>query len=495
MKKELYSLFLLLVFAAGSVFGQKAYKGQIFVTHQQFTRQGEMLHINMNVDYAGIGLHSNQTLTVTPVLKSTTQNATLSSVIINGPVRHRDGKKIDKQKNYRINIPVVLAKDNKNNLRSFTYKVAIPFESWMDSCTLYIQTEESDKSGKNKHMYEDKITDSIQLASPTIASENSRDLMSSVKIENNIFSWVNIITPVEDKNKYLNLKGNIPFYGISNLENLSEEKQNAEIYYRLRDAIRSVLEETGATIIGVNVKGFTAPEGDYNKNEKQGAKRALSLKNYLRQNRVSGKSPLEVSWVAEDWDSITSLVKNSDMVLRDAVLDIVNSVDVVKGREKVLMELSGGVPYKYLSEKIFPQVCRIEYEINYSQKTIDTSTGRLLLQNHPNSLNLSEFFAVANSYPKGSKEYNDIFDLAARLFPDSPEANINAAAVALTNKDTKLARKYLERFATLSAAYNNMGLLNLLEGNRDKAEVYLQMADAAGVPQSKVVLSYLKNNN
>jgi len=495
MKKELYFLLLLLVFAAGSVFGQKAYKGQIFVTQQQFTHQGEMLHINMNVDYAGIGLHSNQTLTVTPVLKSTTQNATLSSVIINGPVKYQSTKKSGIQKNYRINVPVVLVKDSKKNVRSFSYKVAIPFESWMNGCTLYIQTEESDKSGKNKHMYEDKITDAIQVISPVVTSESSHNFIPSVNIENNIFSWVNIITPVEDKNKYLNLKGNIPFYGISNLENLSEEKQNAEIYYRLRDAVHSVLEEAGTTITEINVKGFTAPEGDYNRNEKQGAKRALSLKNYLRQNRVSGKSSLEVTWVAEDWDSITSLVKTSDMVLRDAVLDIVNSVDVVKGREKVLMGLSGGIPYKYLSEKVFPQVCRIEYEINYSQETIETSTGRFLLQSHPSSLSLSEFFAVANSYPKGSKEYNDVFDLAARLFPESPEANINAAAVALTNKDTRLARKYLERFATLPAAYNNMGLLNLLEGNRDKADIYLQMAAAAGVPQSKAVLSYLKNNN
>jgi outer membrane protein OmpA-like peptidoglycan-associated protein len=493
MRKKLYFLFLLLVLVVGNAFGQEAYKGQIFLTQQRFTRQGDMLHVIMHVDYAGIGLRSNETLTVTPVLKSAIQNVTLSSVIINGPVRHHSAKKADKQKNYRINVPVVLVKDSKKNLRSFTYKVNIPFEDWMEGSTLYIQTEESDKNGKNKHMYEDKILDAIQVT-PAVLASNPDVLKSSPKIENNLLSWVNIIVPVADKNKALSLKGNIPFHGVSNLENLSEEKQNAEIYYRLRDAVRSVLEGSGTTITSVDVKGFTAPEGDYRKNEKQGAKRALSLKNYLRQNRVSGKSPLEVSWVAEDWDSITSLVKKSDMVLRDAALDIINSVDVVKGREKVLMGLSGGTPYKYLAEKIFPQVCRIEFEINYSQETVDTSTGRLLLQTRPSSLNLTEFFAVASSYPKGSKEYNDVFDLAARLFPDSPEANINAAAVALTKKDTKLASKYLERFTTLPIAYNNMGLLNLLEGNRDKAEVYFQMAAAAGVPQAKEVLSYLKNN-
>jgi len=492
MRKELYFLFFLLVLTVVPTLGQEAYKGQIFVTKQQFTRQGEMLHVNMNVDYAGIGLSSNQTLTVTPVLKSTSRNVTMSSVIINGPVRYQNAKKTNKKKNYRINVPVVLAKDSKKDLRSFTYRVNIPFEDWMEGSTLYIQTEESDKNGKNKHMYEDKILDGIQVSSDVASNV---DVLYSARIDNNLPLWVNIVTPVADKNKSLCLKGSIPFHGASNLENLSEEKQNAEIYYRLRDAVRSVLEGSGTTITSVDVKGYTSPEGDYKKNEKQGAKRALSLKNYLRQNRVSGKSPLEVTWIAEDWDSITSLVKNSDMVLRDAVLDIVNSVDVVKGREKVLMGLSGGTPYKYLAEKIFPQVCRVEYEINYSQETVDTSTGRLLLQTRPSSLNLSEFFAVANSYPKGSKEYNDVFDLAARLFPDSPEANINAAAVALTKKDTKLARKYMERFATLPIAYNNMGLLNMLEGNKDKAEVYFQMAAAAGVSQSKDILSYLKNNN
>jgi len=37
-----------------------------------------------------------------------------------------------------------------------------------------------------------------------------------------------------------------------------------------------------------------------------------------------------------------------------------------------------------------------------------------------------------------------------------------------------------------------MGVLYLLEGNRDKAEVYLQMAHAAGVRQAQEVLKCLK---
>ena len=99
---------------------------------------------------------------------------------------------------------------------------------------------------------------------------------------------------------------------------------------------------------------------------------------------------------------------------------------------------------------------------------------------------------MAGSYPQGSTEYNDVLDLAARLFPDSPEANINAAAVALIKGETAKARRYLERFATLPMAYNNMGILCLQEGNQDKAEVYLTMAAAAGGKQADKALKELK---
>ena len=42
-------------------------------------------------------------------------------------------------------------------------------------------------------------------------------------------------------------------------------------------------------------------------------------------------------------------------------------------------------------------------------------------------------------------------------------------------------------------AYNNMGILCLQEGKRDKAEVYLTMAAAAGIEQADRALKELKN--
>lgn len=108
-------------------------------------------------------------------------------------------------------------------------------------------------------------------------------------------------------------------------------------------------------------------------------------------------------------------------------------------------------------------------------------------------ITLECLFALANSHTPGSAEFNDIYDLAARLFPDCPEANINAAAVALSKRDTRKARRYLSRFSTRQAAFNNMGVLCMLEGNREKAELYLEMAVAAGVERASEVLGELRS--
>lgn len=77
-------------------------------------------------------------------------------------------------------------------------------------------------------------------------------------------------------------------------------------------------------------------------------------------------------------------------------------------------------------------------------------------------------FILANNYTLGSAEFNDIYDLAARLFPDSSEAGINAAAVALGKRDIRKTRKYISRFSTCQTAFNNMGVLCMLEGNYEK---------------------------
>ena len=487
---------LSLLLLPGGVAAQEAYKGELFVTRQQFSllNEGRQLQVDLGIDYEGLKLPSDESITVTPILQAGEQSMMLPSVVINGPEKQKVyNRKSTLAKNKkaktgekRIPTPVIVLRNDTKTSRSFSYKVAIPFSDWMKDAVLILRCEECNCNGKNGRVYEDKIADGIRFPKPKTSPRDN-------DIDAKFLALVNFITPAAEKDSLHTLRGSIPYTTVEsengkNLAKLSQEKQNFEIYYRLRDAVRTVQQEMGTELTAVTLTGIGAPMGNLRKNERDGLARSLNLKDYLRENRATGNAPLSVNWVAEDWDSIASLVRGSDMMFREATLDIINNVDVAKGRERMLQELADGKPYRYLVDKVFSAVRRIDYKITYIRRPLDATESRKLFQTNSRALNLSEFFAVANSYPKGSMEYNDALDLAARLFPDSPEANINAAAVALTKKDTVRARHYLSRFTTLPMAYNNMGILCLLEGKRDKAEVYLQMAAAAGVEQAREAL-------
>jgi len=493
MKKSMLVLFLLLLVSVS--YGQLAYKGQLDVTSKQLSVSGNVLRLCMSVNYEGLKLPSDESLTLTPVLTgSSGEQAELPSVIVNGYLKQKSYHRRQqlsgggKVKSASTRNPALVIANTPKRTRQFDYKAGIPYKAWMKDATLMLRMRECGCNGKPAGVYEDKITERI-----TQPQEHTSSVEKN--IDTRYLNLVNIVPLVDGEDTLHALKGSIPFWGTNGLDKLSGSKQAYEIYFRLREAVRSLQHQSGTTITTLKVTGYGAPTGNYRKNEKNASLHALFLKDYLRENYVVSKVPLEVTWVAEDWDSIRTLVAASNMPLREAVTDIIRTVDLTKGRERTLMKLADGVPYDYLCERIFPRVRRVEYTINYTQHRLDTAEGRRLFEMGSRSLKLSEFFAVAMSYPKGSNEYNDAFDLAARLFPDSPEAAINAAAVALSKRDVKKARAYLAKYATLPLAYNNMGILYLLEGNRDKAEVYLQMAAAGGVPEAKQTLASLRDKN
>ena len=492
MKKNPILLYLLLLPFSFSAFGQQAYKGQLSVTDQHLSVRDGDLHVGMKVSYDRLKLPSDESVTLIPVLRSGDRSLELPSVVVNGTVKQRAYHRHEvlasaSKARKNNNSTSVVVRNTPKDSRQLTYKTEVPYAEWMKDAVLMLRTRECGCNGKLSGLYEDRIDAGISFP-------QARTSTGRAGIDERYLSLVNVVQLESGQDTSHVLRGTIPYWGTTGLDKLAGGKQDYEIYFRLREAVRSLEKESGTKVTKLQVTGYGAPSGNYRKNEKAAAKRALELKDYLRENYVVNKIPLEVTWMAEDWDSIRSLVTQSGMPLEHAVTDIISTVDLTKGRERVLMNLAGGTPYRYLQERIFPRVRRVEYAISYSQHRLDTAEGRRLFELGSRSLKLSEFFNVAMSYPKGSNEYNDALDLAARLFPDSPEAAINAAGVALSKHDLKKAHAYLDRYATLPAAYNNMGILYLLEGNRDKAEVYLQMAAAAGVSEAAKALKLVIDN-
>ena len=481
-KKLLAALMALLLPIA--VMAQTAFKGQLRISNERISVQGELLRVQLRVSYDDNVLNHGETLNVTPVLKSGYRFQRLSSVVVNS----KNPKSAGMQ---RASIAVV-ALNSRSGEHYFDYDTTVPFAEWMREASLFIESEET--SGGRSHLYEDKLFDRLVIRNSPQSTSDTKQLGNPILGTAAKVEWVQFIEPSVESDLQLTFRGTIPLADNRKIGAMNTRRFNEQVFAIMNKELEKQLQVQGTTISHIDIKGYGAPIGNFYTNETRSSARALALKNYLLTEASLGINSVSVTWIAEDWDSIASLVDQSDMRLRAAALDIIRSVDVATGRAAELRNLGSGGPYSQMEHYIFPKVCRIEYVAKLSRSTADPKGGRLLMGSAPKAMNLADLYATARNFTVGSREFNDIVDLSARLFPDNAEARIDAAGVALLRGDTAQAANYLRGLDTDSRAWNNLGVLYMLQGNASKAEVYLRMAAAAGTPSALKALEHLRNN-
>lgn len=114
------------------------------------------------------------------------------------------------------------------------------------------------------------------------------------------------------------------------------------------------------TALQVRITAFCSVDNPYEKNEKLARKRADGFAGYLEKSYGISACKVDVDWVAEDWDYLERLVRESDMPSREQALEIIERIGIFDGREKKLMDLNGGEPYRYMSKHLFPELRRVQ---------------------------------------------------------------------------------------------------------------------------------------
>lgn len=145
-------------------------------------------------------------------------------------------------------IPAVVIRNDHAASRAFTYKVSVPYEQWMERAILLLRSQECACHGKKGDIYEDKIADGIRLPKMQVSRLDA-------DIDADFLSLVNFIQPAPDKDTLHCITGSIPYFKRKEgqkdgkqLGELSEEKQNFEIYCRLRDVLHDVRQEMGTEL-------------------------------------------------------------------------------------------------------------------------------------------------------------------------------------------------------------------------------------------------------
>ena len=141
----------------------------------------------------------------------------------------------------------------------------------------------------------------------------------------------------------------------------------------------------------------------------------------------------------------------------------------------------------------YPKLRKTTIEIDGTAKKMSIEQAKAQLKSDPSKLSLEDIYMIALTYQKGSKEWNDIIILAVENYPNSVEARINAANVAMSKGDYQQAAQYLNGIpANIPQAMNSRGILAMAQGKYQEAMQLFQGAEKAGVSEAAYNISLLK---
>lgn len=249
-----------------------------------------------------------------------------------------------------------------------------------------------------------------------------------------------------------------------------EYRNNVRELGRIQATIDTVLNDPDVTITGVWLKGFASPESPYSHNTYLAKGRTAALKKHISQLYKFEDNMVDTDYEPEDWEGLRRFVVNSNIDNKEGILELIDSSLAPDAKEAAIKK-KYPTEYKFMLDNFYPALRHTDYRITYEiMRFDDLDKIRQVMRTKPNRLSLEEFFLLGNACPPGSDEFNDVYETAARIYPDNPTANINAANAALQRLDYANAERYLSQAGNSPEAIYARGSLAFLRGNLDLAE-------------------------
>jgi|GEM_PF-325181 len=480
---------------------------------------GDSLLVGLHIEARGLKVRGLQALTLTPVVRAgqsadgeavdpvgnfqggtwrpvgetsgQKERLDLPPVVYSGTKRARFDRRaelvdpIGTQAAQQIAPYVVYKPVKKSKTYVTEYRVRTPYEAWMAGGTLELERWLHNCCSDNKQGDNQVLADnigSVRQAQPASAPEVAPVAAEEWAPNADYAAYmVTFLTPEVEtvKLRSQSVEAHIDFkQGSSQI--FPDFGRNPRELMVVDTLVRNVTGNDLIQLNSIDVVGFASPEGKWEDNNKLARNRSIGFKNFMVQKYGLADTILRTNSVAEDWDGLTKMLEASNMKYKDQVLNIIKTVDVFDYREKKIMLIAGGAPYREMLRDMFPPLRRIEVKADFTVLPVAEKDLRRTLFTQPNLLSLDEMFRAAAGMTPGTEEYQKAYEIAARYFPNDVVANNNAAAAALLNGDLTSSRYFLGRTGGDPRAFNNLGVLSYLDGDRETAATWFEQAADTG---------------
>lgn len=290
------------------------------------------------------------------------------------------------------------------------------------------------------------------------------------------------VTPEVDTVKQYDISGRAYVnFKVNRTEIEPNYMRNPEELRKILNTINTVRDNKDATVRNIKLTGYASPEGPYANNVRLARERTESLRDYVSRQYPFPASTYTTSSVPEDWAGLRDSVAASFLPQRQAILNFIDTYPGPIEKKNDALRAQFPKEYAYLLANIYPWLRHTDYVITYNiRRYTDVEEIREVMRTAPGNLSLNELFIGARSYPVGSDEYNNAFELAAALFSSSEVANLNAANSLMSRGDYIKAAQYLDKAGASPEAVYARGVLAALQNDYVRAEAYFASAAQAG---------------
>ena len=232
------------------------------------------------------------------------------------------------------------------------------------------------------------------------------------------------------------------------------------------------------------LRGYSSPDGSYATNEKLAAARTRTIKNYVSALYGLPEKVYVSESVAENWKALREAVAQSNLSGKDLILEVIDG-NLDPDKKEARIKKNWPKQWKQMAQEMFPLLRRTDYKVSYTVRSYTTAEdARRIMRTHPEKLSINEFFLAAQGYEMGTREFDEVFAIASRMYPDNEVVNVNAANAALSLGNFQSAEMYLDRAGDGAVARYTRGVMSALQEDWESAVMYFMSAKASGVPEA-----------
>ncbi|MBF6598463.1 MAG: DUF3868 domain-containing protein [Fermentimonas sp.] len=456
-----------LVMASFEVAAQDYYSTQLTLENINIVKDADVTNISLDINLNNLNIDKNELLIITPIVvsNSSENKKELDAITIIGKRRNRV---LQRPFTYEGKPNIDIANENtliRNNESSqlVSYTTSLPYEEWQRDAQLLISTEVIGCA--NCRDYEPEIIVTDRILTERFVPEYQ-------------FSYITPeVEEIKERSETYSAHLN---YVVGRWDLLPGYENNAAVLAKVDDIIQELKGDNDLTISNFTITGYASPEGTQQSNLLLSQRRAQSFAKHIEAKYGYNSNQFKVEWKGEDWNGLREAIISSDLANKNDIIDIISSVSDIDARDGRIRAFDNEVTYNRILNELYPPLRRNDYNIAFVSRPFDVEEAAEVIKTRPKLLSLNEMFHVANTFPAESAEYREVFEVAAKTFPESETANINVAVTELNNNNIDAALERLEKMKDSPAAWNMLGVAYAQKDMDEQAEEYFNKAIEQG---------------